>query len=79
LSARTSLARAAVSYSIRHSVFSRSGTSRRDSARSIAERVSARVALVFSPRRSAPAGRIGAASRLVTHQDNLQTLNRWAT
>ena len=35
-SASTSLARAAVSYSIRHSVFSRSGMSRRVSARSIA-------------------------------------------
>ena len=69
-SASTSLARAAVSYSIRHRVFSRSGTSRRDSARSIAGRGTARVALRCSRRRSALAGRTGAGSRLAAHQDS---------
>ena len=71
-SASTSLARAAVSYSIRHRVLSRSGTSRRLSARSIAGRGTARVALRCSRRRSALAGRTGAGSRLAlaAHQDS---------
>ena len=69
-SASTSLARAAVSYSIRHRVFSRSGTSRRDSARPVAGRGTARVALRCSRRRSALAGRTGAGSRLAAHQDS---------
>jgi hypothetical protein len=70
-SASTSLARAAVWYSIRHRVFSRSGTSRRDSTRSIAGRGTARVA--FWGARGAvrgSAGRTGAGSRLAAHQDS---------
>ena len=50
-SARASEARAAVSYSIRHSVFSRSGTSRRDSWRSIARLGRLRVWSACSRRR----------------------------
>lgn len=65
--ARISPARA-VSYNMRHSVFSRSGTSRRDSSRSISARGSALVSSGCSGRRSAAAGRTGPGWELRAHQ-----------
>ncbi|MFB4289765.1 hypothetical protein ACBI99_19130 [Nonomuraea sp. ATR24] len=61
--ATISAARAAVSYSIRHSVFSRSGMSRRDSSRWMVVLATARVSSVLSLRRSASGGTDGAAQR----------------
>ena len=69
LSARISEVRAAVSYSIRHSVFSRSGISRRVSSRSIAAFGTARAWPGCSLRRSQSAGTDGAGQRfLAWHQ-----------
>jgi len=56
--------RAAREVILAHRVSSRSGTSRRASARSIAGRGTARVALRCSRRRSAPVDMTGAGSRL---------------
>ena len=79
LSARTSEARAAVSYSIRHRVFSRSGISRRVSSRSTAGRPTARVSSRCSVWRSAPAGNAGAGYPFLAHQarNEATAARRW--
>lgn len=70
LRARISLAGAVDSYSSRHRVFSSSGTSRCDGARSMAERDNVRVVFAGSQRRSQAAGGAGPGSRLRVHRDS---------
>jgi hypothetical protein len=64
----TITARLAVSWSIRHRVFSRSGMSRRVSSRSIAACGMALVSSGCSGRRSADAGSVGARVELFAHR-----------
>jgi hypothetical protein len=76
LSASTSDARAAVSYNIRHSVFSRSGASRRDNARPSGARPTARVASVGSRHCSTPAGSAWPRIRFRAHQRSQEVTPR---
>ncbi|OLT21357.1 hypothetical protein BJF78_34260 [Pseudonocardia sp. CNS-139] len=69
LRASTALARLVDSWSSRHSVFSRSGTSRRRQSRSMRERETALVASLCSRCRSAERGSVGPAQWCVSaHQ-----------